>query len=418
MINHLVNPLRALLILTLLLGVLAGQESRVRADEPTPTATATPEPEVPRLAIRPSAGETSPYVTLTLEPGEKQKIPVELVNAGKQDVIAITYRADAFSLINGGMGIKLLDEPISGPTEWVQYETEEVELEGESLIERTATVTVPKDTAPGEYLTALVIQNRDVVEGKGEVAINQILRHGMAIAITVPGDLAPGLALGDPMYVKAGLGGSLRVQVKNTGNMHLKPAGEVTVVDADGVELQRTTVTMDTVYAGMETWVEVGFAASLAVGDYSASVTLIDPKTGASAVAEALAFSVTQDQAPESETTGPTIDSLTVTPVRPSEDGPVTYADVAVTISNPSLPIPSTRLTLTVMRDGELVEEYVLSDGQTLQGGPSQVAQRYIPASGWVAGTYTFSVTLYSIDPATGDSQPVATAEADEVVIQ
>jgi hypothetical protein len=71
--------------------------------------------------------------------------------------------------------------------------------------------------------------------------------------------------------------------VRNAGNTHLKPAGEFVLTDASGVEIDRRSVSMDRFYASTATTLAVSFDHLLAPGDYSASLTLTDPQTGATA---------------------------------------------------------------------------------------------------------------------------------------
>src|SRR4051794_10600896 len=66
-----------------------------------------------QLAIKP-VGVGGSYFALTMEPGEARQLTVELGNYGSRDAIAKTYPADVYSLVNGGMGVRLAGEPTSG----------------------------------------------------------------------------------------------------------------------------------------------------------------------------------------------------------------------------------------------------------------------------------------------------------------
>ena len=95
----------------------------------------------------------------------------------------------------------------------------------------------------------------------------------------------------------------------------------------------------------------------------------------------------------------------------------VQYADVAATFENGGPDVTNARLTLHVGRDGQPVEDFALAAAMTLTWGQSQINQRYIPAGGWTAGTYSFSATLEQVDPSTGAATPLATAMAPATIV-
>lgn len=218
-------------------------------------------------------GRDGPFFALTMQPGERQILSVTLQNFGGP-ATARTYAADAYSLINGGFGAKLADEPKSGATLWLDYSTEALELPPNSATVKDFTVTVPADTPPGEYLTSLVIQNNEPLSTNNSM-LTQVIRQVIAVAISLPGPRTPGLGFGEVRYKPFGASSaSVLVEVKNTGNVRLKPSGEIVLQDSQGDEILRQPVQMDSVYAGTSTYLEVGLPQRLPPGDYTVSVTL------------------------------------------------------------------------------------------------------------------------------------------------
>jgi len=250
------------------------------------------------LSIRPIGVEGS-YFTLTMSPGETRQLTVELGNFGDAPVETRTYAADAYSIVNGGFGARLDGEPTGDVTKWLSYTPETLTIAPAARQERTFALTIPHDTKPGEYITSVVIQNATPTSTSqsGSVGIKQINRQVIAVAITVPGPLAPGLQIGTATYKPVGERSVISFGVTNTGNVHLKPAGEFVITTKDGAEVSRGTVTMDSVYAGTQTAVEALLAQRLNPGDYVASLTLTDAKTGATASAASLAVTVPQEVA-------------------------------------------------------------------------------------------------------------------------
>lgn len=230
-----------------------------------------------KLGIKP-VGVAGSYFILTMAPGETQAYTVELGNFGSETVNARTYAADAYTIVNGGFGARLDGEPTSGTTRWLDYTTDTLEIGPGMGINRTFMVAVPADASPGEYITSLVIQNADIADAQstGNVGMRQVTRQAIAVAITVPGPRAPGLEIGDATYRTVAGNSAIAVALKNTGNVRLKPTGEFILRDASGVEVTRYPVTMDSFYAGTDTFVEVPFAGRLNPGEYTATLVLAD----------------------------------------------------------------------------------------------------------------------------------------------
>ncbi|MEJ7839675.1 MAG: hypothetical protein WKF81_12735, partial [Thermomicrobiales bacterium] len=134
------------LILTLIIIVGAG----------TVHVQSTPEVAVspPVFTLQPKESPEA-YVTLVVELGTTTETTILLGAEAESTVPAITYAADACSLINGGFSVREYGEPSSAPTTWLDDQTETLELEPGLLIERTLVVTVPADTQPGQYIAAL-----------------------------------------------------------------------------------------------------------------------------------------------------------------------------------------------------------------------------------------------------------------------
>jgi len=79
--------------------------------------------------------------------------------------------------------------------------------------------------------------------------------------------------------------------------------------------------------------------------------------------------------------------------------------------------VSNARLTLRVARDGEPVEDFSLGTALTFTQGSAQIQQRYLPPTGWEAGSYTFEVILETVDSATGVATTLATMETESPVV-
>jgi hypothetical protein len=395
----------ALFAFTIMPAALAAQEA-------TPTV-----PEPPAFLLQP-VGQGGAYFTITQDPGTTQEFTVALGNAGEEPVSALTYVADAYTLINGGFGVETADDPTSAPTTWINYPAETLALAPGETLERTFTVSIPDGTAPGQYIAGLAIQTAESIAVGESDAFRQIIKKAIAVFITVPGPETPAVTIGQASITQTATTNTLVVAVGNPGNVLLNPSGMVTMTTDEGAPVLTAPVTMGPVYAGTETTLEVSIPMILDPGVYSVTVALVDEETGASA--EVTEVPVKVDVLPAAATpvaepvsiTSVTLDQLT----NPDTDA-LQALNVGVTLENPGAAIPSARLTLHVTRDGELVEDYPLNSSLVVQAGATDIEQRYVPLSGWEPGTYRFALTLEAVNPTTGQLTVLATHSVAETIV-
>jgi hypothetical protein len=369
----------------------------------SPAQTLAAESEMPKLGIEP-ANSDAIFFSETVEAGKSETLTVEVSNAGKNDVQVLTYAADVYSLVNGGLGVNLSDAPVSGPTTWLDYQSQTINLPHGEGRQIEFELQVPEGTPPGEYVTSLVIQNAFPIEGEGAVAVNQILRQAIAVAIRVPGEEHPSLEIGPVTYKDGALIDSLLIEVRNTGNLHLKPTGTVRVVSPSGSTPLDVEVAMDSVYAGTSTMLEIGLGMPFDAGTYQVSVDLADSNRGGSASLANAPLNVVAT----SDAAAVQISDLQV--VAAGSGTAIQFADVTVALDNAGVPVPSATVILHVERDGTLVEDYALSTNAAIEPGVSELRARYLPLSGWQAGSYTFSIRIESTDPATGQTVVLASS--------
>jgi len=233
--------------------------------------------DAPKLGIR-LLDTSAAYVSLTMRPGETKQVRLELGNYGAAKVTARSYVADVYSMINGGMGVGLWGGATSGTTDWLNYPAMTLELDPRQAVSETLTVNVPAAAAPGDYISAVVIEGDAPTAQSGDAAFNQVDRQAVAVAIRVPGALVPRLSLptaalrttpGGVSYIDLG--------VVNSGNIHLHLSGSYALDDASGAQIAGGNVAMDTVYASSQTVLAVPLNVPLAPGHYTVTLGLSDP---------------------------------------------------------------------------------------------------------------------------------------------
>lgn len=248
-----------------------------------PAAAFSAEPAPPKLGITPMEQEGS-WFEVELDAGGSVELLVELANHGDDQITIHTYAADAYTLVNGGLGVELRDGVVNGVSRWIDYPTTTVPLPADGAIQRSFTVTVPGDAEPGQYIAALVIQNDlATASDTGNVQVKQVHRQALAVNITVGTPVAGTLRIGDAEHIDTAQGSVMRVALENTGGRHLEPVGRLTVTDGSGVEVAALAVEPDTIYASMATHLELALGSRLDAGTYSAELTLRDAETGVEA---------------------------------------------------------------------------------------------------------------------------------------
>ncbi|MEA2620231.1 MAG: hypothetical protein QOC97_1004 [Chloroflexota bacterium] len=226
------------------------------------------------------------FFDLSLAPGDHRTLAIEIGNDGAAGLSVRTYAADVYTIVNGGFGGRLRNEPATGATRWVSYPTSVLTLAAGQRTRRSFTVDVPAGTAPGEYIASLVLENDRPIPGEGTVALDQIVRQAVAIVVTVPGERLPALSIGGASHQVVAGNSVVAVAVENGGNVRLAPVATFSLLDAAGRQVSNATVPMGTFYARTSTSIEVPLAALLTPGTYTVRLTLVDAGQDVRAEAE------------------------------------------------------------------------------------------------------------------------------------
>ncbi|MDJ0315017.1 DUF916 domain-containing protein [Arthrobacter sp. H35-D1] len=249
-----------------------------------------------KLSLEP-VDQAGAYFALTMDPGQSRELKVELGNHGTGPIAARTYAADAYSIINGGFGAKGREGTPTGTTTWLSYPEQVLDLAAGQASIRSFTLTVPPGTAPGYYLSSLILENDVPIQGTGSVSLNQIVRHALAVSIQVPGPLQPAFGFGQAGHKISAEHSVVDIGIANTGNTNLKPAGNLTITDDNGKTVSQAPITMGSFYAHSDTKVETILDGILQPGDYTVSITLTDAGTKTTATGTDLPFTVAKPQA-------------------------------------------------------------------------------------------------------------------------
>lgn len=348
---------------------------------------------------------TGYFDNVEVAPGSSVELTSAIVNSGQVPVSLRTYKVNALSGVNGGfLSGKENDAPM-GATNWIDYPPFDLELAPGESREVTFTVTVPDGTAPGQYISGLIAVTSESSAIEGSDLLTQSRGYAISVGILVPGDMTPAFEVGEPVIDNS----TLTIPVINTGNYLVRPAGEMTLTNQGGEVVHTSAIQMGSVYAGLETMVQVPLPEQTPPGEYLLNLSLLDEASGAST-------NLVDSTVVVPEPTEPGGVSATVD-VEPNAD-PIAYANVTFVFNNAGNEIPAAEVVLIILRDGELVEEFPLESNLRLPAGETTVDGRYIPANDWETGTYTFQMEVTTVDRQGENATTILVVDAtDEIII-
>lgn len=229
------------------------------------------------LAVKPLNHDKNGYFEAVLKPGESTDLTLRIATSAESH---LTSRiSSAAPRINGGFSIS--DAAVIPSATWFSYEPQEFDLLGER--EENYTVTVPLDTAPGEYASGVVVETEYIDTG---TTFSNRTQQTVPVNIVVEGEAKPSFSFGSGSHKFKASKSSVLFEVTNDGNRHVSPAGPVEVRDSKGNTVSKAELTMASVYTGTTGIAEVMLGDALLPGDYVAVPTFKDAKSEASNTAE------------------------------------------------------------------------------------------------------------------------------------
>lgn len=356
---------------------------------PTPTPTPTPEPSR-AFEIYPKGQYLGAVFTATIEAGATGQLTIVLADTGDVVFKGRTYAANAFNTVNGGFGVADSGTPPVGVTTWLDYPEKLYTLDPKKGIERAVDVKVPAGTEPGEYITALVLEDAEARAIAGSQNFQQQVRFAIPVIITVPGPIKPGLSVGAISLSGDASAPAIDIEIVNSGNVRLRPSGTVTVSTVSGTPIYDAPVGMGAVFPRASAQLVVGLPKPLPAGDYRIAVNLTDSTLNVSAKAAATVTAT----APATPVAPPTI-GISVTAATPQPDAArIQFLEIAAVIDNAADPRANLQVVLHVTHDGQPVEDFTLASSLSAASGETAIASRYIPAKGWSPGVWQFSLSL------------------------
>jgi hypothetical protein len=362
----------------------------------TPPVGIDEESESRSFQFFPAAGQWGDYFDLSVAAGSTITETVLLANTGSVTNDLRTYAIDAFTAAGGGFAAAEYGTPPNAVTSWLDFPDQVFSLETGSGVEIAFNISVPQGTDPGQYITAIAAANSESREVSGTENISQITRYVIPIFITVPGEVAATFEIGDISLSSEKDAVLIYVEILNRGDLRVRPKGTVELLDAEESLIASFNVEMESVYARDRTVLTLGARQNIPPGLYSVRVILEDPDTSVkqSVTMTDLQFQGSGDLA----VIAPISIASAMISAGPDVDS-VQFATIDAIVSNSGDPVSNAQLSLVASLNGEEVERYPISQSLSLPAGDTPINTRYIPATGWTSGEWTFELLLETVEP-------------------
>lgn len=369
---------------------------------------------VKAFAFYPSDTGFGSYFSVTAEPGQSVTLKATIANTGEVDQHLRTYPANAYTKEGGGFGVGNYGDEANPVTKWLDYPNDTYEIAPGTGKERTFPINVPDDTAPGQYITAIVAEEADTSAVQGSSNFIQRLRYAIPVFITVPGEMQSGFSVNSiHLSLESGVA-IVRIALENSGDVRVRPEGTVELIDSSGQLIVSFPVAMESIYAHDATVLTLGTAGALPAGSFTVRVKLSDSETGATASTEQSGLTAETPATPEPSPV--VITSATASP-QPSAEAPQ-FAAIEATIENNGEPIDNAQLSLVASKNGSEIERFPINQSLALPGGELPITSRYLPAEGWSPGIWSFELLIERVE-ASGAAVVIARRAVEgEIIIK
>lgn len=139
------------------------------------------------------------------------------------------------------------DAPSADLASWIKISSSQLTLEPGETKEVAFTISVPLDAEPGGHYAGIFFASGGVSSGGGQIGVQSKL--GALVIMTVAGNIREQAAIssvtldGSSTVNRPPVNFNIRIQ--NTGNVHIKPKGKVTVLNMFGGEVETLSIPQD-----------------------------------------------------------------------------------------------------------------------------------------------------------------------------
>lgn len=197
--------------------------------------TAYPDPENPR---------TESIFIHTIEPGSTKQDGVKVINSTSEEKTILIYATDSVKSSGGSFACAQRGDQLKSVGSWVDFDITQLDEEIKEKISAVKSgfeiivppgseiivpfsITTPRNVSVGEHNGCIVSQ--EVKEASGQAGVNLLLRSGIRVAVTVPGEVVRDLDFVGFSTERKNGSVFLKASVKNVGNVSIDTDVEVKV---------------------------------------------------------------------------------------------------------------------------------------------------------------------------------------------
>lgn len=237
----------------------------VRAQTPTNSTPST------GLAVTP------PTFEVTANPGETIKNTVKLENMHPYPVeIAVDLRN--FTAIGEDGAVGLTEEETNySLSRWIEVIPKTVTIPPKTSQYFTFTVKVPLNAEPGGHFGSLIFRTipTEKLDGSGATLAQEI---GSLILLKLSGETIELSSIESfsptkPIFEYGPV--AFNIRMKNQGNVHTKPTGNITITNLFGTQIASIPVEPRNILPGATRKLEANWDTSLRLGRYTATYTAV-----------------------------------------------------------------------------------------------------------------------------------------------
>lgn len=171
-----------------------------------------------------------------LKPGETLTEGLLVKSKSDEPINLLIYSLDAHTSGTGETAFPAIDSVSSEMGKWLNISDSAIILGVGESRQIEFSLSIPADTAPGEYYGGIVVQKAEPtsLESRERITMRQVIRRIQSVYVVVPGPLQPNLEVASIKQIWDGTDIAFEVELRNTGNVAVSPQGKLDVSDASG----------------------------------------------------------------------------------------------------------------------------------------------------------------------------------------
>lgn len=169
----------------------------------------------------PNNSRTKSIFVFSMNPEEKEKSSVTIMNTSNKDQLIDVYAVDSVPSTGGAFACGQATEGSVGVGKWIKLDQTQVSLPAGEEVDIPFTITVPKGTAAGEHNGCIAIQEVNQTPQQAGNGIMLSFRSGIRVATTVKGNIKKELKFTGLSTESQGEKLSIISKLHNNGNVSL-----------------------------------------------------------------------------------------------------------------------------------------------------------------------------------------------------